>query len=276
MILTTCAVCAVPLPDEAPTTCARMRHEILRIAADTATGAAATAKFATRSQAAAARNNTTRTKSTRGGRRCRGRRMRRGHRRSDVLHLSGGRLGRGPRARVRVPRGGGFRARVVPGASRRRFGRGGRGEGFGRRRLRCEVGAVDHMRPVQARLPRRREMRARLGLLEDVRGAAGGGRFAGLAIDQLGNGLVRCRSTTRSICVRADLAVSGALAPEGTCCAFRATLQTTYHMLGRAEEAMQMEREIYTIGARKSGEEHEETLKDAFQLRDVPSWSRGL
>ena len=33
--------------------------------------------------------------------------------------------------------------------------------------------AVDHVQPVRARVPRRRVLRARVGVLEDVLGAAG-------------------------------------------------------------------------------------------------------
>ena len=43
---------------------------------------------------------------------------------------------------------------------------------------------------VRARLPRRRVVRSRVGVLEDVRGAAGGGRTARImAMNALGNGL---------------------------------------------------------------------------------------
>ncbi len=37
------------------------------------------------------------------------------------------------------------------------------------------VGSVAHLQPVQARLSRRRKVRARVGVLEGVRGTAGGG-----------------------------------------------------------------------------------------------------
>ena len=52
------------------------------------------------------------------------------------------------------------------------FGRGGSGEEFG---ATTEVDAVVKVRPVRARLPQRRAVRARVGVLEDVRGPAGSG-----------------------------------------------------------------------------------------------------
>ena len=67
----------------------------------------------------------------RGGRRGRGRGVRGGHRRSDVLHLFGGRLGGRPRPRVLVPRGGRVLARVVLGEASEDLGRGCPGEAFG-------------------------------------------------------------------------------------------------------------------------------------------------
>ena len=64
--------------------------------------------------------------------------MRGGHEGPDVLHLHAGpplENEGGPRARVRVPRDGGLRARVVLGGAGEDFGRGGRGEQFGNKAL---------------------------------------------------------------------------------------------------------------------------------------------
>ena len=51
-----------------------------------------------------------------------------------------------------------------------------------------------HMQPVRAKVPRRRELRARVGVLENVRG--GGRRRTGLgaAMSQLGAGYTECRA----------------------------------------------------------------------------------
>ena len=65
--------------------------------------------------------------------------------------------------------------RVVLGGAGQDFGRGGRGEQFGRQGVGCEVPAVVLVQPLRARLPRRRFLCARVGVLEDVRWAAGGG-----------------------------------------------------------------------------------------------------
>ena len=47
-----------------------------------------------------------------------------------------------------------------------------------------------HVQPVRARVPRRRGVRARVGVLEDVRGAAGGRDWeSACAMNVLGNGL---------------------------------------------------------------------------------------
>ena len=104
--------------------------------------------------------------------------MRRGHEGPDVLHLHTGPAlenKRGPRARVLVPRDVGFRSRVVFGGTGEDFGRGGGGEQFGRQGSECEIRTVAHVQFVRATVPRRRVLRARVGVLEDVRGAAGEG-----------------------------------------------------------------------------------------------------
>ena len=75
-------------------------------------------------------------------------------------------------ARVRVPRDGGFCARFVFGGAGEDLGRGGGGEQFGRA---CEerVASVANVWTVRATIPRRRVLRARVGMLEKTcRGAA--------------------------------------------------------------------------------------------------------
>ena len=71
------------------------------------------------------------------------------------------------------------------------------------------------VQPVRATLPRRRAVRARMGVLEDVRGAAGGDSARRNAMTQLGNGLDNARHHEDELSVReAELAMSGALAHQ--------------------------------------------------------------
>ena len=100
----------------------------------------------------------------------------------DVLHLRGWRRRRRPRARCAC-RGANWASRTC------RAWRGRRQVAVERGRATCG-GAVVHVWPVRARLPRRRGMRARMGLLEDVRGAAGDGPGSAKCDDVLGNGLL--------------------------------------------------------------------------------------
>ena len=62
--------------------------------------------------------------------------------------------------------------------------------------------AVGHVQPVRATLPRRRVVRARVGVLEDVRGAAGGETGIGPAMKVLGERFSRGK-TPRGRVVRA-------------------------------------------------------------------------
>ena len=112
---------------------------------------------------------------SRGGRR---RGVRGGHQWPDVLHLHGRRCGGGPRARVRVPGTFGRRARVVPGATGAGLGTAGAGE-RGKQPGPAAQTVVD-LPPLRARAPRRRRGCARLGVLEDVRGATGRGPICGI------------------------------------------------------------------------------------------------
>ena len=66
-------------------------------------------------------------------------------------------------------------------------------------KVKCEVEAVAHVQPVRATVPRRRGVRARVGVLEDVRGSAGGGPARRMAMTQLGNGLSEA-DLTRTRC----------------------------------------------------------------------------
>ena len=67
------------------------------------------------------------------------------------------------------------------------------------------------MQSVRARVPRRRAMRARVGVLEDVRRAAGEGLARGMAMNQLGNGLSAAGHHEDALSVReAELAMDAA------------------------------------------------------------------
>ena len=84
-----------------------------------------------------------------------------------------------------------------------------------------------HVQPVRARVPRRRAVRARVGVLEDVRGAAGG-RLGSAAMTQLGNGLADALHHEDALSVQeAELAMLRRLgASEASILARRAILRT--------------------------------------------------
>ena len=181
MLFTLCTACAAPCPK---TPCAA-RH------APPATARSAAALRRSRagreicgaSQAAAAPSNTSRQK-VRGGRRGRGRGVRGGHGGSGVL-LFGGRRSRKAVARCRAA-GVRFRARVLLGAA---------GPGFVAEaeeswtHASMQVAAV--ARPLCEQDYHGVVRSPRVGVLEDVRGAAGGGRGRASAMTRSGRFILR-------------------------------------------------------------------------------------
>ena len=87
-----------------------------------------------------------------------------------------------------------------------------------------------------------------------------------LAINQLGNGLDDAKHYADALCVReADLAMMRRLgASEEDMLVVQGNIANSYHMLGRDEEALQMRRDVYSGWLELFGEEHRDTLKDAF------------
>ena len=105
------------------------------------------------------------------------------------------------------------------------------------------------MQPVRAKIPRRRALRARVGVLEDVRGAAGGGQGStSLAMTMLGNGLSASNATrTRCPCREAELSMLRRIgAPAKAFSPCRAILRERISKLGRFEEAL-LCGETYTL-----------------------------
>ena len=104
-----------------------------------------------------------------------------------------------------------------------------------------EVGAVAHVQSVRTRLPRRRGARARVVLLEDLLGAAGGGRWnRRLAIGVLGNGLNKADRHEDALSVYgAELPLLRRIgASEDEILITQSNLRTRYDQLGRSEEAL--------------------------------------
>ena len=92
------------------------------------------------------------------------------------------------------------------------------------------------MQPVRAKVPRRRGVCARVGVLEDVRGAAGGWVRVN-AMRTLGNGLSTADQNEDALSVReAELAMLRRIgAPGRTLLGAQGNLATTYQKLGRFE-----------------------------------------
>ena len=83
-----------------------------------------------------------------------------------------------------------------------------------------------------------------------------------MAINQLGNGLCDSKQFEDALSVyKADLAMMRRLgAPEEHLLVTQGNLAATYSALGRHEEALQLERDVYSGRLRLNGEEHEKTL----------------
>ena len=118
---------------------------------------------------------------------------------------------------------------------------------------------------VRAMAPRLRGVRARVGVLEDVRGAAGDGSDSdtcnGAARERLHDG----GHYEDALSVReAELAMARRIrAPEAHILIVQSNLACTYNMLGRDEEALSMRRDVYSGNLKLYGEENENTPRAA-------------
>ena len=119
---------------------------------------------------------------------------------------------------------------------------------------------MEQVQPVRAIVPRRRGVRARVGVLENVPGAAGDGQSSE-GRWMLGNGLcVQTTTRTRCPCKRPSCLCISALAYQKNILECRAILRSRILRLGRHEEAIPMKRDVYSGRLKLNGEEHVETL----------------
>ena len=122
------------------------------------------------------------------------------------------------------------------------------------------------VQPVRATLPRRREVRARVGVLEDVRGAAGDGLGSALGDERAWERFIRC-SSQRGRVVRARGRVGYEAATwliEKKTFSSRRTILQTRMKAWTALKRPYACGETYTPGRLKlNGEEHGETLRAA-------------
>ena len=86
------------------------------------------------------------------------------------------------------------------------------------------------------------------------------------AMNQLGNGLHDARHDADALTVReAELAMKQRVgAPEGEVLVAKSNLASTYQLLGRVEEALELKRDVYSRRLELLGEEHEQTLRAAM------------
>ena len=98
------------------------------------------------------------------------------------------------------------------------------------------------------------------------------------AMTELGNGLFAAEHHEDALSVQeADLATMRRLgASEYNILAVQTNLATTYSRMGRNEEAVQIERDVYSGRLKLDGEEHEDTLQAALNyantLLDLKHW----
>ena len=118
------------------------------------------------------------------------------------------------------------------------------------------------MPPVRARVPRRCAVRARVGVLEDVLGPAGGGPVRGMAMHQLGKGLFEADHFEDALSVQeAELSTRRRLRDtEHNILCVQGNLAITYDMMGQLDRAQQMMRDVYCGSLKLFGEESEQTL----------------
>ena len=105
-----------------------------------------------------------------------------------------------------------------------------------------------HVRPVRAKVPRRRALCARVGVLEDVLGAAGEGLGSGSAMGALGGGLSAAGHHEDALTVReAELSMARRLgASEGDILIVQNNLASTYDSAWTQREVPKLDEETYT------------------------------
>ena len=128
------------------------------------------------------------------------------------------------------------------------------------------MAGVAHVWPVRARLPRRRGVRARMGVLEGVRGPARDGPSSATGDEALGNGISEAKLHEDALFVKeAQLSMMRRLGgSENSILIAQSNLANTYQLLKRHEEAMCLRRDVYSGRMKLNGEEHRTTLVDAF------------
>ena len=155
---------------------------------------------------------------------------------------------------MRVPRDGGLRARVVLGGAGEDFARRGRGEQFGWEVKNPRFEAVGHTCSLCEQKYHGVVLRARVGVLEDVRGAAGGTLVSDQRDDAAREWFRHDRPTprTRCWCKRPSCLCGGALVIQNaTFFAVQGNLANTYQRLGRLEESVErIERQAYILDVR--------------------------
>ena len=86
-----------------------------------------------------------------------------------------------------------------------------------------------------------------------------------MAITELGNGLCATNQDSDALPVReVELSMMRRLGTPEDILVVQSNLGITYEALGRVEEALSMKRDVYSGYARLLGEEHEHTLRTAY------------
>ena len=152
------------------------------------------------------------------------------------------------------------------------FGRGGRGEHLAP--MMRDGGTVGNVQPVRATVPWCRALRAQLGVLEGVRGPAGGETLLGLlaCIQPAWERFIRRQTITRTCCPckEAELAMKRRMAVTDRRHSRRAGQSCeNVFALGRFEEALPMDREVYSGTFEALGWKIIETLIEASHVASI-------
>ena len=119
---------------------------------------------------------------------------------------------------------------------------------------------------MRATIPRCRAVRARVGVLEDVRGATGDNTWASDRCDDNAWERFIRGKTPRGRVVRekAELSILQRLgAPEDVIFVVQGNIAVTYELLGRGELAIRLKRDVYSGNLKLFGEEHFDSLTSA-------------